>query len=108
LCLGLTGTTSNVQVYNALRLLQVAQDVLDGQSLRLWWDGEAREGLMAVRRGQVTLDEALDRAKEAARRVEAHKPWTTLAAEKADVAWLEAWLLALRTRQWSHKMSDHL
>lgn len=87
-----------MQVYNALRLLQVAHGVLDGRSLRLWWEGEEREALMAVRRGDVPLPEALAAAKDAAQRLDARKPWASL-PDKADAVWLEGWLLALRQQQ---------
>lgn len=96
------------KVYNALRLLQVAHGVLDGRSLRLWWEGEEREALMAVRRGDVPLPEALAAAKDAARRLDARKPWTAL-PDKADAVWLDAWLLALRQQQHaqSHSRTQH-
>jgi hypothetical protein len=86
---------ARLQVYNALRLLQVAHGVLDGRSLRLWWEGEEREAIMAVRRGDVPLAEAIAMAKDAAQRLDARKPWTAL-PDKPDALWLEAWLQAMR------------
>lgn len=88
----------NVQVYNAIRLLSEAERVLAGESLRLWWDGEDRGVIMAIRRGDVKLKDALAQAKELAQRIEAQKPWPAL-VDKVDSVWLDSWLLSLRQSQ---------
>lgn len=82
------------RMYHVHRLLYAAQDMAAGRPPMVWFEGERRDHILRIRRGEVGRDELLDSAAALVGALEAAKPWPI--PDKPDAAVVERWLLQLR------------
>ncbi len=85
--------------YHLVRLLRDGFRIAQGGEPVIWKEGEEREELMAIRRGEVKEADATELAESLLKQADAALAISTLPAE-GDGKWLEDWLLDLRLTEW--------
>ncbi len=83
--------------YHALRVARDAERIARGEPPTVWKDGQERELLLSIRRGDWSQEEVERELESRLRRVDNLAPWPL--PDRGDEDWLNNWLYRLRVSE---------